>query len=75
MKTIQIWEVIFKNTEKKYLEADGIDDAKQQAIDWSQIEFDERKDLAKKDKVEIDETDLADDYLIESLRVYVETDF
>ena len=71
MKVIQIWEVIFKNTEKKYLEANCIDDAMGKATDWSKQQFDEiKKILGKK----FDENDCADDYLIESLKVYVETD-
>jgi len=68
---IQIWKVKFKNTEEKFLEANGIDDAMQKAIDWSQIQFDEcKKELGKK----FDDVEIADDYLIESLSLFVETD-
>jgi len=69
--TIQIWEVGFKNTEKKYLNAVDIDDALQRARDWSQEEFDKYK---KEAKGKIDEVELADDYLVESLKLFVETD-
>ena len=72
MEIKQIWEVIFKNTEKKYFEANGIDDAMGKATDWSQKQFDETKKEFGKD---FDENKTADEYLIESLRVYVETDF
>ena len=67
----QIWEIKFKNGEEKYLEAIGIGDATQKAIDWSQKEFDAcKKELGKK----FDENEVADDYLIVSARLFVETD-
>jgi len=71
MKTIQIWKVKFKNTEEKYLEAQDIDDALQQARDWSQEQFNKYK---KEEGKNFNDVETADDYLIESLSLYVETD-
>ena len=67
----QIWEIEFKDSQKKYVEANGIDDATQKAIDWSQKEFDEvKKEIGKR----FDENEVADNYLIVSARLFVETD-
>ncbi len=71
MKITQIWEVEFKNSEKKYLVADGIDDATQRAIDWTQKQFDY---LKKEMKDKFDENQIADDYSLQSVRLFVETD-
>ena len=71
MKTIQIWKVRFKNTEEKFLEADEIDDALKQSREWSQKQFDKYK---KEEGKKFNDVETANDYLIESLSLYVETD-
>lgn len=70
-KVTQIWEIKFACQEKKYIEATSLDDALQRARDWSQEEFDKTK---KKEKPNFDEQAFADDFDVEAVSLFVETD-
>jgi len=69
-KVTKIWQVKFACRETKYVEAMDVDDALQRARDWSQIEF----DTEKKQDTNFDEQLFADQYVIEAVILFVETD-
>lgn len=68
----KIWEIGFKDVSNKIcLIADDIDSAISKALEYASKEL----EIAKKDTPELDESEFADMYVIESVVLLLKTDY
>ncbi len=74
-ETIKVYEVGFACGEKICTVALDVDGAISKALEFAQVKMNKERKESKKDKEDFDEQQFADDFIVESVKLIVETHY